>query len=138
MRFAQILCAIAPAFSVIAEDQAKEFIYAPYIDLRELLELYEAKSKRPVYLALNVPALRVTINGENLTKTELLEFIRKTLLEKYGIELRETPDGVTLARKIADPKPLSKEEKEEIQKWLDRPKTRVRQIEPRPAPVLRP
>lgn len=86
-----------------AEDYTVRIHYTK-APVRDVLRVYEKLSEHPVFTALDLEAL-VTIESEKeIPSPEALELIRKTLLERYGIELRKTDGGETLAAWSKDPK----------------------------------
>ena len=90
----------------------------PKAQARDVLRIYEKLSAKPVYMALGLDEALVTIESEReIPSAEAVQLIRKTLLERYGIELRENERGETLAGWSKDPKyprrsdaPMTKEE----------------------------
>jgi len=73
-------------------------------DVRPVLALYERLTGKPVFARLDVVAA-VTIQAPNaISRAEAIDLIRKTLLERYGIELSTTDRGETLVAWSKDPK----------------------------------
>ena len=101
--FALALALCCLPFSVWAEDYTLS-IHFTKAEVRDLLKLYEKLSARPVYAALDLDAV-VTIESEKeIPAAKAVELMRKTLLERYGIELRTNERGETLAGWSKDPK----------------------------------
>jgi hypothetical protein len=74
-------------------------------DLVEPLHVYQRLSGKPVFTAVPIAYSRVTIASDKmLNRAEALEFIRKSLLENYGIETRSGDQGETLVFASKDPK----------------------------------
>jgi hypothetical protein len=100
-------------------------------DVRIILDLHEQLTGKPVFVSLDLQAL-VTLETEKpIPRPDAIESIRTTLLERYGIELRTTSGGETLAGWSNDSKyprrsesPMTQAEREA------RPRGRVRIIEP--------
>ena len=74
------------------------------MELREVLKLYEKMTGRSVYVALDLDATVTIEIAEPLEVSEAIKVFRKTLLERYGIELRTNERGETLAAWSKDPK----------------------------------
>jgi hypothetical protein len=101
--FALILAGSLLTIGAWAEDYTVRIHYAK-APARDVLRVYEKLSAHPVFMALDLDAL-VTIESEKeIAPAEAMELIRKTLLERYGIELRKTDAGETLAGWSKDPK----------------------------------
>lgn len=101
--FSLVLAACLLPFGAWAEDYTVRIHYTK-APARDVLRLYQKLSAHPVFIALDLEAL-VTIESEKeIPPAEAVELIRKTLLEKYGIELRKTDRGETLAGWSTDPK----------------------------------
>ena len=59
--------------------------------------MFISLTDKPVFIALDLQAL-VTIEAEkDMSRADAIALIRTTLLEHYGIELRTTGQGETLA-----------------------------------------
>lgn len=101
--FALILAACGLPFSAWAEDYtlSLHFTKAP---ARDVLRVYEKLSTHPVFIALDLDALVTIESGKEIPAAEAIELIRKTLLERYGIELRKVERGEILAGWSKDPK----------------------------------
>ncbi len=90
----------------------------PKADIRDVLRFYEILSGKPARVAPDVEALvTIVIKGES-SRAAAIELIRKTLLERYGIELRPDEQGEVMACWSKDPKyphrsdpPMTEEEK---------------------------
>jgi hypothetical protein len=101
--FALALALCCLPFSAWAEDYTLRLHYSK-APAHDVLRVYEKLSARPVFIALDLDAL-VTIESEKeISAAEAIELIRKTLLERYGIELRIHDRGETLAGWSKDPK----------------------------------
>ena len=73
-------------------------------DMRAVLAFYEHLTNKPVFIALDLQAL-VTIETEkDIPRADAIVLIRTTLLEHYGIQLRTTAQGETLAAWSKDSK----------------------------------
>jgi hypothetical protein len=101
--FALFVALCCLPFAAWAEDYTLRLHYTK-APARDVLRVYEKLSTHPVFMALDLDAL-VTIESEKeIPAAEALELIRKTLLERYGIELRKTERGETVAGWSKDPK----------------------------------
>jgi len=76
----------------------------PKTDVREILWFYQKLTGRPVLVELDLQALVTIEPHKDIPQAEAIELIRKTLLESYGIEMRESVHGETLVRWSQDPK----------------------------------
>jgi hypothetical protein len=72
--------------------------------LLDVLTLYAKASNRRVWVELGVFGTVSIQNSQDLPITEGLAFVRKTLLENHGIELRDTDTGETFVSWSPDPK----------------------------------
>ncbi len=87
---------------VAAEDAAT--LQFPESDVTSVLNFYARLTGRKVWLDLEVWG-RVSIQIDKpIPKTQAIELIRTTLLEKHGIEMREPNDRETFVTWSADPK----------------------------------
>lgn len=74
------------------------------VDLREVLVLYERLTATRVFIALDLQA-RVTVAiDQPVLAPVAIELIRNSLLQRYGIELRASGEGETLAAWSTDPR----------------------------------
>lgn len=113
-----------------AEDYTLRLTYTK-APAREVLRVYEKLSTQPVYLSVGVDALVTVVSEKEIPATEAIELIRKTLLERYGIELRKNDAGEILADWSKDPKyPRGTDEAAAL---VDQAGRRLRVIEARPA-----
>ncbi len=73
-------------------------------NLREVLALYERLTATRVFVALDLHA-KVTLEiGQPMLIPAAIALIRTSLLHRYGIELRATDEGETLAAWSTDPR----------------------------------
>ena len=101
--FALVLAVCLLPFGTWAEDYTVRIHYTK-APARDVLRLYEKLSAHPVFMALDLDALVTVESEKEVPPAEGVELIRKTLLERYGIELRKTERGETLAGWSKDPK----------------------------------
>ena len=99
--------------------------------MRAVLAFYERLTNKPVFIALDLQAL-VTIETEkDISRAAAIVLIRTTLLEHYGIELRTTGQGETLAAWSKDSKyPRHTESPTTEAERSTLPKGRMRIIQP--------
>jgi len=69
-------------------------LHFPASRLDDLLHLYAHLTRHEVHVAAGVGAL-INFKAQAESKAEAAHLIRKSLLEQYGIELRETASGRT-------------------------------------------
>ena len=105
-------------------------------DVKDVLELYERWTGRKVWLTLDLRAALYFRAEGSLTKEEAIRFLRTALLEKYGIELRDSGEKEAFATWSEDPKYKAVRTarlKEQVsdQNPEKPPKPRVRVIEPK-------
>lgn len=93
---------IATPFPVEAESQMR--VQFGNSSLLDVLTLYAKASNRKVWIELGVFGTVSVQNSQDMPITEGLAFVRKTLLENYGIELRDTDTGETFVSWSQDPK----------------------------------
>ena len=73
--------------------------------LSDVLHLYRTLTGRTVWLELGVDARDVSVVSERpLPRSEALSLIRRTLLEAYGIDIREEGDRAFVTR-VSTPSP---------------------------------
>ena len=104
-----LLCMIANIlllFPAFAADEAKEPVRLMYPDasLELVLMTYSHIAKRRVWLALGVHATVSVVTDNALPHDDALAFIRTTLLEHYGIEIRDKGEEETFVSWTSDPK----------------------------------
>ena len=123
------LLAGALVFTSRAEDGKMVRLSVHKDDIRGALEFYEKLTGKPVFIALDLHAL-VTIEPTDTISVEAaIALIRKILLERYGIELRTTEKGETLAAWSKDPKyPRHSDDPETDAERNARPKGHIRAI----------
>lgn len=85
------------------EEEGRGDLQFPKTDLRDVLAFYGNRVKKPVFVSYEVSAT-ITIVEANVAMKDVPELIRKTLLQKYGIAMRETKDGEVLVEWSTDPK----------------------------------
>jgi len=100
------------------EQNSRVKLHFPKTDVREVLMFYGRLTKKPVLMELPLQAMVTVDAAQELSIEEAKELIRKTLLESYGIEMRESDRGEILATWSRDPKyprhsdpPLTEEER---------------------------
>lgn len=98
-------------------------------DVYGVLAYYERLSGTSVFVALDLQTLVTVQTAAPIPRKEALELIRKTLLERYGIELRAISPKETLAAWSKDPKfprrsdePMTEEDRDAL------PKAKIRII----------
>lgn len=72
--------------------------------VKAAFDLYEDLTKHPVIVAPDMQALVSIDSKGDISREAAIALIRTTLLEHYGIELRTTEKGETLAAWSKDPK----------------------------------
>lgn len=88
----------------LAQERVAGPLQFPNAHVKDVLEFYQIATGKPVYVSLDLDA-RVTIDvKEPVSREAGIELIRKTLLEKYGIEISAADRGETLVRWSRDPK----------------------------------
>ncbi|WP_038172777.1 hypothetical protein [Verrucomicrobium sp. BvORR106] len=101
---ALVLIALSlPAFCV-AQNPADVRMQFVETELRDVLQFYEKLTARPVYASLDLQAVVSVGDYKPLSKSDAADHIQSILLERYGIELRTTEKGETLAGWSKDPK----------------------------------
>ena len=73
-------------------------------DVRYVLVLYERVTGKPVFVRPDVVADVTILTPNAIPRAEAIDLIRKTLLERYGIELSATDRSETLVAWSKDPK----------------------------------
>ncbi len=73
-------------------------------DVRTVIHFYQRLTDRPLYAVLDLQGIVTVEVEEEIGHAAAVELIRKTLLERYGIELRTTERGETLVGWSKDPK----------------------------------
>ena len=73
-------------------------------DIRDLLSFYSRLIRKPVLVEVDMPALVTVAPDEDLPLKDAIELVRKTLLESYGIEMRDSDRGEVLVTWSSDPK----------------------------------
>jgi type II secretory pathway component GspD/PulD (secretin) len=104
--FLPLLVSLGLGISGRAQDLSSRPIQAnfPNADVRDVLSVYQMLTKTPVFVAVDVRAL-VNLKTENpIGPADMIELIRRTLLEEHGIELRTAPSGEIFAAWSKDPK----------------------------------
>jgi len=106
--FSILFRCIAPAIlcgsTCLAANPTYKLEFGPHSSLRELLTFYSKLTKRKVWLDLSVHANPVIRTEAAVSYTDAVELIRSTLLERYGIELREPNAAETFVSWSTDPK----------------------------------
>jgi hypothetical protein len=102
MRFLLVLTACGFAARVSGEDGRAD-LYFPKTDLLDVMSYYENIEKKPIFVSWQVSAI-ITIKQDNVAVKDIPEVIRKALLERYGIAMRETKEGEVLVEWSTDPK----------------------------------
>ncbi len=94
---------VLPAFHARSDEEKLPF-YCINCDVRDLLYSYSKMTNRKVWVTLDLRA-DITIRTEGpITKAEAGRIIRTTLLERYGIELRDSGDKEAFASWSDNPK----------------------------------
>jgi hypothetical protein len=76
----------------------------PNSNLQDVLHTYAFISKRKVWMQLGVRAANVSISSERpIPRQDALALIRKVLLERHGIELRDAGDDETFVSWTTNP-----------------------------------
>ena len=129
-----LLVLLAFSFALISRADERRLINEmrfPKSDVRDVLAFYQRLTGKPVLAPLDFQALVTIERTEPIAAEDAIEFIRKTLLEGYGIELRTSDRGETLVTWSQDPKyprrsdaPMTKTEGNAL------PKKRIRVIRP--------
>ena len=103
----RILCMIAalilPTPHARADDE-KIFVQILGADVRDVLHFYSNMTNRRLWVTLDLRAdVTLTVEGK-ITKAEAARFIRDALLERYGIDLRDSGDNEAFATWSENPK----------------------------------
>ena len=108
LRFLMMLS--LPAFHIHAEEPKvpPQEVWVKLLDMNllDVLQLYSKWTGRKVWVALDlfpVPDIRAKLDAP-IPLPEAIQFLRKTLLEHYGIELRDSGDKEVFASYSDDPK----------------------------------
>ncbi|HEX8294951.1 MAG TPA: hypothetical protein VF593_01510 [Chthoniobacteraceae bacterium] len=75
----------------------------PKSDVADVLAIYERLGGAPVFASLDLKALVTVQTSEPVSRAAALQLIRKTLLERYGIAIREVDQSTILAGWSKDP-----------------------------------
>jgi len=86
-----------------AQDADSVTVAFPKNDVRDVLQLYERLTERPVFVALDVRAVVTVKSPGPASRAAAIELIESSLRERYGIELRNTNHGQTLVTWSQDP-----------------------------------
>lgn len=122
-------CALALTARAADRDMVRISVHKDRVETA--LMLYERLTKKPVFIALDLQALVSIEPPDDLSREAAITLIRTTLLERYGIELRTTKTGETLAAWSKDPKyPRHTEEPEPRPEPPLPGKGRIRTISP--------
>lgn len=127
-----LLACCLPLVSRSQEDRPIKELSFPKSDVRDVLAYYQRLTAKPILVPLfDFQALVTVESTEPLSREAAADLIRKTLLESYGIELRTSDRGETLATWSLDPKyprrsdaPMTKTERDAL------PRTTIRVIRP--------
>jgi hypothetical protein len=110
-RLVYIVClstavAFGPLLGIAADDVPVHLALPAKTPLDDILATYSHLATRKVWLALGVRAT-VTIDARGtMSRADALAAIRTSLLERNGIELRDTESGETFVTWSNDPKYL--------------------------------
>lgn len=130
MKNALIILVALVLLAIARADEPKSVsLHFSKADIRELLVVYERLTNARVFIALDLQAL-ITIETDGpIPIPTAIELIRTILVQRYGIELRATGHGETLAAWSTDPKyphssdpPMTQAERDAL------PKGRIRVI----------
>jgi hypothetical protein len=94
------------AFLRAEDDRAVVRLNFPKTDVRDVLAFYGRLVRKPMLVELDVQGLVTLVSDQDLPHKSAVELIQKTLLESYGIEMREDDRGEVLVRWSSDPKYL--------------------------------
>jgi hypothetical protein len=79
-------------------------VHFPKADVREVMGFYGLLVRKPVLMDVNMQAVVTVDQEQELSVKDAVELIRKTLLESYGIQMRESDRGEVLVTWSTDPK----------------------------------
>jgi hypothetical protein len=98
---AMFLCLLA----LIGRSQESDTVQFDFTktEVKYPLFFYERLTGKPVFARLDVHALVTIQASKPIPRAEAIDLIRKTLLERYGIELSTTERGETLVAWSKDP-----------------------------------
>jgi hypothetical protein len=104
--FLTIILLVAVLFPLMAGGEDPVVIVNfPKTQVFEVLDFYRHLTGRPVLVDLELNGVITTVmSPQEFTHDEAIRFIRKTLLESYGIEIRDSERGEALATWSPDPK----------------------------------
>ena len=102
LRLLLALCIVASPLSAKADSQMR--VQFGNSSLLDVLNLYAKAGNRKIWVELGVFGTVSIQSSDDMPIAEGLAFIRKTLLENHGIELRDTNTGETFVSWSQDPK----------------------------------
>jgi hypothetical protein len=86
-------------------DQTPIRLNFSHVPLEDVLHFYSFITRRKVWVSLGMHAAAVSVDHpDELPLVEAVKFIRTTLLEQHGIELRDSDSGETFVSWSDDPK----------------------------------
>lgn len=94
-----IFAAAAPALA-----EPKAFLQYPNSPIRDVLAYYASASNRKVWVSWDVDAVVNVRSEQHIPLSHALALIRTVLLQKHGIEIRDTDTGETYVSWSTDPK----------------------------------
>ncbi|EDY18149.1 hypothetical protein CfE428DRAFT_4285 [Chthoniobacter flavus Ellin428] len=100
-----LACLLSGSALLQAEDERTLVrLNFPKTDLRDVLAFYGRLVRKPVLMDVQIQAWVTVDREKELPLKEAVELIRKTLLESYGIEMRDSDRGEVLVTWSSDPK----------------------------------
>ena len=103
MLLVQILSLSAQSPSTAPEDVPVQLSYVRG-HLSDVLHLYATLSKRKVWVALGTDSREISVVSQRpIPRLEALSLIRGTLLQDYGIDIREVGENEAFVTRAIDP-----------------------------------
>jgi hypothetical protein len=101
-----VLVALLSSISGFADDAPIVRLQFHETSLDDVLAFYSHLAKRKIWVALGVNATVSVVREDEIPLPEALTFIRTALLERHGIELKDSDAGETFVSWSNDPKYL--------------------------------